>query len=131
MRARDIEQRLAEHFAEDGPWRVTAINRNATPVGVDVVYRAAARGRSLAVKCNHRREKNRREFEALMRMHRLGVDCARPVWIAQDDAFYVMDWLSGADLRRQMHSPRRLALIGAAGRWLHDYHRRTARRLPV
>lgn len=125
-----IREVLTTHVGVGHRWSITRIHRNHTPVGLDVVYRATAAGRALAVKANCRPERNRREFHALQQMQRVGATCAGPIHLAEDGSFYVMQWLDGADLRRRMRDADRLQVIAAAGRWLRDYHSRTSRRLP-
>lgn len=127
-RIRDV---LSRQLGSDPEWSLIQIHQNQTPAGVDRVFRASTPGRVLAVKCNARSEKNRREFHALMHMQKTGVDCAQPILLAEDGSFYVMGWLEGADLRRRMCDHDRLDLIAAAARWLRIYHRRGARRLPA
>lgn len=129
MTPAQIKGELDAHFRHAAPWTLRQVNRNLTPRGADLVYMARGTQTRLAIKVNCRLEKNTREYEALRRMHQLGVDCAQPLWLAPGRSFYAMTWLPGADLRRRMHDSDRLELIAAAGRWLADYHRRTQRKI--
>ncbi|MDP5309235.1 phosphotransferase, partial [Paracoccus spongiarum] len=117
-------------FGHDGGWTIREVNRKGAASNLDLVFRAVSNSHRLAIKCNAQAEKNRQQFDALLRMHRLGVDCARPVWIAEDESLYVMEWLAGADLRQRMQGARRLEVIAATGRWLREFHRRSAAWVP-
>ena len=123
----ELRRSLADWYGNPGNWTVELVSEKGTG-NRRRLFRADDRssGKSLAIKVNHAPQRNREQFKALVALHRQTSASVRPLWIAHDDAFFVMEWIDSPLLEKKLAGLKRSAWIRRAGEWLSRLHRSTA-----
>ncbi len=80
---------------------------------------------TLALKINVDQDVNHKEFTALKEMHAETRDSVTPVFICEDNRFFLLEWVTGPELSNLVSGEDRSALLKRAGRWLADLQART------
>lgn len=125
----DVEKRLSRMLGSH--WTLDLIYHEAKPEGLASVWRAiSADNRIFAVKRAQNPYQTGLQYNALKNLALAHPECVEPVFLAEDNQFFVMEWKNAPTLRERMHANDRLTLIKNAGRWLAGLHRSTRSRRP-